>query len=273
MRKTRKTKKKQKRKIILLVIGLVVITIGLLALEIRQIVKDVGNENNIDDTSQVTQNVVDDKDLSKEVVEGIKFDSFVDKSYTKSELESMTDDELKSLYDFQIELTNEKEQEYYDVFGSAETESEAEKIVYDNFDNENQFVNKVELDSETEKYYVLTVNWDYINQNVAKNYTKKVIVFKEFYYNFETNTFNLDNIQNVKEILDIENYIKNYSNSGKRIIQSFIDKSGQNYQYSLYYLDIVYGRENEDDIITPQKEIVTINATTGVVESISKERW
>lgn len=70
-------------------------------------------------------------------------------------------------------------------------------------------------------------------------------------------------------MLDIENYIESYSNNGKRIVQSFIEKDGNRCEYILYYLDVLYGRDDTKDSISLIKEVVSINPATGAIEGSS----
>ena len=131
---------------------------------------------------------------------------------------------------------------------------------------DNQFVKATEIVDETDLYYIVGVTYDYINQNVAKRYTQNVLVFKKFYYNSETDTFNVDDVKNVKIILDLKNYITNYSNAGKVLVQSFMEKNGQQCEYVLYYLDVNYAEENKNASANLIKEVTTINAASGKVE-------
>ena len=110
-----------------------------------------------------------------------------------------------------------------------------------------------------------------MKQNVSKRNTQKVIVFKSFYYNASNEKFNLDDIQNIKIILDLKNYVENSSNEGKRYIQSFIEKNGKKCEYNLYYLNVNYGQEEKNDTVDLMKEIVTIDIATGKIENTQSQ--
>lgn len=267
MGKRRKNSKKSKRNVIIVVIFFVFCTVGLLVLEIQQIIK---KGQNIKKASYNVEQVASNKEEKKENDE-IKFDTFVDKTYTQSELKSLTDSQINELLKKQIEVTNEKDLEIEKIVGSASSRKEAINITTAAFSQTNQKVDKVTISKETEKYYVVNVDWSYINQNVSKKYNQKCIVFKDFYYNLDTNILNLDDVQIARQMLDIENYVESYSNNGKRIIQSFIEKEGNRCEYILYYLDVLYGRDDIKDSINLVKEVLSINPATGAIEGSSKD--
>ena len=88
--------------------------------------------------------------------------------------------------------------------------------------------------------------------------------------NDEKNTFNLDDVENAKIIMDLDNYINDFSNAGKVNIQSFIQKNGQNYEYVLYYLSLNYGQSDKKDTVDLMKKVVSIDAATGKVVGTDK---
>ena len=191
-----------------------------------------------------------------------EFNTFADKEYTKEEIENMSASEASNIYN--LEKNNDLKIDK--ALGSAGDEDYACVVASSAYSTDNQFVKATEIVDETDLYYIVGVTYDYINQNVAKRYTQNVLVFKKFYYNSETDTFNVDDVKNVKIILDLKNYITNYSNAGKVLVQSFMEKNGQQCEYVLYYLDVNYAEENKNTSANLIKEVTTINAASGKVE-------
>lgn len=120
---------------------------------------------------------------------------------------------------------------------------------------------------ETDTYYIVKVEWDYISENTSRSDSQQVLVFKEFYYDMDDKILNTDDINKVKDILDLQYYVETYSNTGKNIIQSFISKDGEVYEYVMYYFDVEYGNEGTSKRIYLTADILQINAATGLIEN------
>lgn len=259
--KRRKTKNSKANSLLYFAVVLIIVAI-LLYFDIKNMtsvgkkIKESKNEDNIE--------VVEEETTAPEEEKGkiYEFNTFVDKEYTKEEIENMSASEASNIYN--LEKNNDLKIDK--ALGSAGDEDYACVVSSSAYSTDNQFVKATEIVDETDLYYIVGVTYDYINQNVAKRYTQNVLVFKKFYYNSETDTFNVDDVKNVKIILDLKNYITNYSNAGKVLVQSFMEKNGQQCEYVLYYLDVNYAEENKNASANLIKEVTTINAASGKVE-------
>ena len=257
----RKTKNSKANSLLYFAVVLIIVAI-LLYFDIKNMtsvgkkIKESKNEDNIE--------VVEEETTAPEEEKGkiYEFNTFVDKEYTKEEIENMSASEASNIYN--LEKNNDLKIDK--ALGSAGDEDYACVVASSAYSTDNQFVKATEIVDETDLYYIVGVTYDYINQNVAKRYTQNVLVFKKFYYNSETDTFNVDDVKNVKIILDLKNYITNYSNAGKVLVQSFMEKNGQQCEYVLYYLDVNYAEENKNASANLIKEVTTINAASGKVE-------
>lgn len=259
--KRRKTKNSKANSLLYFAVVLIIVAI-LLYFDIKNMtnvgkkIKESKSEDNIE--------VVEEETTAPEEEKGkiYEFNTFADKEYTKEEIENMSASEASNIYN--LEKNNDLKIDK--ALGSAGDEDYACVVASSAYSTYNQFVKATEIVDETDLYYMVGVTYDYINQNVAKRYTQNVLVFKKFYYNSETDTFNVDDVKNVKIILDLKNYITNYSNAGKVLVQSFMEKNGQQCEYVLYYLDVNYAEENKNTSANLIKEVTTINAASGKVE-------
>lgn len=263
MRKGQKNRKRKNTKANSLLYFALVLIIVVVALffEIRNIA-NVGKQMKESINERGEQILDDPNPVSEEKGKIIEFSSFVDKEYTKEEIEGMNSSEASRIY----ELDSENKMDIDKVLGSAGDEENACVVVSNAYNIDNQFISSTKVVDETELYYVVEVTYDYINQNVSKRYTQRALVFKSFYYNSEDNIFNVDDVKNVKIILDLKNYATNYSNAGKLLVQSFMEKDGQRCEYILYYLDVNYAEENKNPSANLVKETTIINAATGEVQ-------
>ena len=116
---------------------------------------------------------------------------------------------------------------------------------------------------------MVKVNYSYIDTNTNMDLENDVLVFKDSVYSASKNKFNTDKIEDVKAIYDLEYYVKNYSNGGRNLIQSFANSSNDEWIYTIYYFNAYYGQDNVDDNIDLVKDIIHINNKTG--EVLNKE--
>lgn len=232
-----------------------------LGVQINKLQKLSSNQVAVSNVTEEKQEDVDKID-SNTKVDVLKYDTFINKKYTQNQLESLSNSEIAQLYN---DYDKPKELDYKKVLGSASTENTAKNVAARLYKKDNNVVRSSEVTGQNDLYYVVNVNYDYINGNVSKRYSVNVIVFKTFYYNDEKNTFNVDDVENAKIIMDLDNYINDFSNAGKVNIQSFIQKNGQNYEYVLYYLSLNYGQSDKNDTVDLMKKVVSIDAATGEV--------
>jgi len=275
---TQKAKKKRKSKVykkaILLFILIFVIAVILIMLELKFVLKKEKNVNNNVSVSKSDLNIIENVDDERvtNINEGMSFETFVDKEYTQNEITSWTADEMKEIRKVQIDKKNSTNLSIKKIVGSASSPEEAMRLGNNYYSSYDQFVNSAEIALETDTYYIVKVNWDYISENVTRRYNNQVLVFKDFYYNEDTNVLNMDNIDKTKDVLDLNYYVECYFNVGKSLIQSFIEKNGERCEYILYYFDVEYGQDNVSDKIYLSKQVVQINSATGVIEDIRYER-
>lgn len=265
-RNGKKKIKNQKLKIFVVVVFLAVITCIMLLVQVFELIgkrSNIKNENDVSQKRITNENNEEKKDLI--------INNFVDREYTISELENLTSDEVNELLNIQKRLIKQDDIDIKRIAGSADDFNSAKKLVSDAFTNENNFINKVSLIKEYEMYYVINVKWKYIDEDITNNYEQNVLVFKNFYYNKEKNILNIDDEEKIKQVLDIDYYIRNYNSSSKCLIQSFVNKQGRTCEYILYYLNVSYDRNNQKDKLDLVKEIVTMDPETGMIISQKEE--
>lgn len=262
MRRNRK-KQNQRNKMMLIVALLVVLAFVLLIVQIIQLVKSVSNKKNENVSSN---NVVIDENYEEPEKKELKFDTFVDKVYNEREIENLSTQEINNLLKLD-RIRCDSVAECKRISGSAVDANEAKKIAGDTFASQNQFILGTTIIEDTETFYVVNVKWRYVSENANSVYEQKVLVFKKFYYDIESQILNLDEIDKIKLVLDLDNYVRNQNNSDKKLVQSFVHKEGKKCEYVLYYIDANYSIEDSRrDIISFVKEVVTINPETGKIE-------
>lgn len=258
MRKSRK-KHNKKNRIMFIIVLLLIITFVLLITQIIKLVKNTSNIKNNDNFSSV----LGEEKQEEAQKEQLRFDSFVDNIYTEKEIENLNVEELNRLLKVKVDKLDGLDCKR--VVGSAENVNGAKKIASDAFASQNQFIIAVNIIEENETFYVVNVKWRYVSENVNAVYEQNVIVFKKFYYDKDARILNLDEKDKIKFVLDLDNYVINYNNSNKKLIQSFIHKEGKRCEYILYYLDAKYN-SNDNDTMNFVKEQIIINPETGVIE-------
>lgn len=247
-----------------LIVAVIVMTVAL-GVQIKKLQKLNASQNKVSNFSGEQQSDAEKID-SNAKIDVLKYDSFVGKVYTQSQLENMRNSDISDLYN---NYDKPKEIEYECTSESASSGDIAENIVRRIY-GENNTVKSADVIGQNDLYYVVKVDYNYVNGNLTKRYSKNVIVFKNFYYEDEENVFNVDDVENVKTILDLDNYINDFSNGAKIDIQSFIQKNGQNYEYTLYYLSLNYGQSDKKDTVDLMKKVVSIDAATGKVVGTDK---
>lgn len=253
-------KQNKRNKMVIIVALLVLLTFVLLIAQIVQLVKSASSIKNKNDSS----NVVSEEKQEEKGKEELKFDTFVDEIYTEEELESLSVEDINRL--LKLESAKFEQVDCKRVVGSANNINDAKKIAGDAFLGQNQFLIKTDLVAEDETFYIINVSWRYVSENVNSVYNQKVMVFKKFYFDIENQILNLDEIDKIKLVLDLNNYVRNQNNSNKKLIQSFMHKEGKRCEYILYYIDANYGTNGQRDSVNLVKETVVINPETGAIE-------
>lgn len=263
--KKKRRSKRVQRLFLFLIIAVIIMTVAL-GVQIKKLQELNASPNKVSNFSGEQQNDAEKIDANAKI-DILKYDSFIGKVYTQSQLENMINSDISDLYN---NYDKPKEIEYECTSESASSSDIAENIVIKIYENDFNTVKSAEVIGQNELYYVVKVNYDYTNGSLAKRYSKNVIVFKNFYYDDEENVFNVDDVENVKTILDLDNYINDFSNGAKIDIQSFIQKNGQNYEYTLYYLSLNYGQSDKKDTVDLMKKVVSIDVATGKVVGTDK---
>lgn len=276
----KQTKKSRKvnnvyRKATLIFILIFAVAIFLVILELKAVIKKKNelptkasivskNTNSIDK---------DEKENTKKINEGINFDTFVDGVYTEDEILNFSAEKMREIRQYQIEKNNTSNLSIQKIVGSASSENIATRIATQSYSNiTDQIVRSSKVVLETDYYYIVKVEWDYITENTSKRHNQQVLVFKEFYYDINNKILNMDDINKVKDVLDLKYYVETYSNTGKNIIQSFIYKNGEKTEYVIYYFEVEYGNEGSFNRIYLTSDTLKIDSATGLIESLETKR-
>ena len=262
MAKRKKKKNNGSTKYILIVLGLLVLAVIFLFSEINIISKTAQKKQGA--KQEENQQQTDEKPKER-----LKFDSFIENAdYDKEEIEKL---DQKSLIDiYKNSKIIEKELKCDKVCGSSDSKKNAAKHVCKQLENEEKIVNSYKTE-EDEFYYIIDANYS-LKRDISKDNNTRMLVFNEKYYNSVINTFSVEDESIVKLIFDIDYYIKNYSNVGKKLIKSFIEEGDNQLVYTIYFIDYTYGQDNKKDYIQLVKETKKIDKSTGKLESADKEK-
>ena len=257
----RKNKKGTIKRNILIVIGLFIVAVIFLFSEINMISKTAKQK-------EISENNENQQQESKKPKERIEFDTFVENAdYDKDELEKINKKTILDIYNNSKII--DRKLEYDRIYGSSNTIKNAEKHVCNQLKREEKIVNSYNSEEE-EVYYIVNVNYS-LKKDTSKNSDMKVLVFKDEYYNAINNTFFIEDEKVVKLILDIEYYLKNKSNIGRKLIKSFIEEDDSQLIYTIYCIDFTYDQEDIDNYIQFVKEIKKIDKSSSKLVSTEKE--
>lgn len=250
------------------------IAIFLVVLELNSVIK---KKNAIPPKAPIvlkSSNTINEENNNvQKIGEGESFDTFVDKVYTENEILKFSADKMREIRKYQIDKKNTSDLSIQKIVGSASTENVATRIATQSYSSvSDQIVRSSKVVLETDYYYVVKVEWDYINERTSKRHNQQVLVFKEFYYNINSKILNMDDINKVKDILDLEYYVETYSNTGKNIIQSFINKNGEKTEYVIYYFEVEPGEEGSSSRMYLVSDRIQIDSATGLIENVNTER-
>lgn len=277
-KRTRKNKNNSVyKKAIMLFILIFAIAIILVSLELNVVLKkkkELSASNSVVNT-KVNTNIVEYEGTEEveQINEGLSFDTFVDRFYSENDILNLSSSEMLKIRQAQIEKKATSSLSVQKVLGSAASENEALRIATNEYNNTtDQLVRVSSIALEADTYYIIKVEWDYVGSSNSKRYNQQVLVFKEFYYDMDKNILNMDDLNKVKDILDLKYYIETYSNVGKRLIQSYITKNGEITEYNLYYFEVEYGQEDVSDKIYLTVQKVQIDSASGKVIETTSER-
>jgi len=249
------------------------IAIFLVVLELNAVIK---KKNEIPPKAPIvlknSNNINEENNNVQKIGEGKSFDTFVDKVYTENEILNFSVDKIREIRQYQIDKKNTSNLSIQKIVGSASSENVATRIATQSYNNaSDQIVRSSKVVLETDYYYVVKVEWDYVDERTSKRHNQQVLVFKEFYYNINNKTLNMDDINKVKDVLDLKYYVETYSNTGKNIIQSFINKNGEKAEYVIYYFEVEPGEEGKNSRLYLVSDKIQIDAEKGLIESINTE--
>jgi hypothetical protein len=249
------------------------IAIFLVVLELNAVIK---KKNEIPPKAPIvlknSNNINEENNNVQKIGEGKSFDTFVDKVYTENEILNFSVDKIREIRQYQIDKKNTSNLSIQKIVGSASSENVATRIATQSYNNaSDQIVRSSKVVLETDYYYVVKVEWDYVDERTSKRHNQQVLVFKEFYYNINNKTLNMDDINKVKDVLDLKYYVETYSNTGKNIIQSFINKNGEKAEYVIYYFEVELGEEGKNSRLYLVSDKIQIDAEKGLIESINTE--
>ena len=178
MGKKKRSRNKRVQRIFLLLIVVVIVMTVALGVQINKLQKLSSNQVAVSNVTEEKQEDVDKID-SNTKVDVLKYDTFINKKYTQSQLDSLSESEIAQLYN---DYDKPKELDYKKALGSASTDDTAKNVAARLYKKDNNVVRSSEVTGQNDLYYVVNVNYDYINGNVSKRYSVNVIVFKTFYY-------------------------------------------------------------------------------------------
>lgn len=266
-------KNKTFKKVNLIFILIFAIAIILVLIELNVVIKkknELPAKKSVN-TKELINNSKDEKKIEK-INEGSSFETFVDNVYTEEEIRDFSSEEMRRVRQIQIDKKNTSDLKIKKVCGSASSENEATRKVTNLFEKSEQSVRSSKVVLETESYYIINVESEFISENNTIRNSEQVVVFKDFYYDVDKKVLNMDDINKVKDILDLKYYVETYSNTGKNIIQSFITKNGETSEYTIYYFDVEYGTEGDSNKIYLTSDTLYINSETGLIESIQTNK-
>ncbi len=175
-----------------------------------------------------SNNINEENNNVQKIGEGKSFDTFVDKVYTENEILNFSVDKIREIRNTKLIKKNTSNLSIQKIVEVHLLKNVATRIATQSYNNaSDQIVRSSKVVLETDYYYVVKVEWDYVDERTSKRHNQQVLVFKEFYYNINNKTLNMDDINKVKDVLDLKYYVETYSNTGKNIIQSFINKNGE----------------------------------------------
>lgn len=214
-----------------------------------------------DNNEQEQQTQIDDN-IDEDIV--AKFDSFVNEMLSVQELENMSSSDMINIYKNDDEVTVSIS-DCKKLCGSTSSKEGAIINGKAAFYSNNQFINSSKIVDENDYYYVVEVNYSYIDPNVTRDYVERTVVLKDSIYDDSSQKFNSGKIADVKIVLDLKYYLKFHSNGSKSLIQSFVNDNNGEWIYTVYYFNANYGQDNVDDTIDLVKDVVHINSQSGEV--------
>ena len=188
-------------------------------------------------------------------------------------LDNLSNDELIEFSNsgdkFPDNFIDNKLNDYERIINSSNSTEEAKRAVLEEFNSNNMgFTNKViknNLLVESDYYYGLDASWLYTPPNgKSSTYSEKVISFKKSIYDSENSIFYSKDKTIIKEVLNLIYYMQNY-NTGGKVLQSAISENSNCFEYTIYYIERVYGDWGLNDVLHFQKDVIEIDKETGKI--------
>lgn len=189
-------------------------------------------------------------------------------------LDNLSNDELIEFSNsgdkFPDNFIDNKLNDYERIINSSNSTEEAKRAVLEEFNSNNMgFTNKViknNLLVESDYYYGLDVSWLYTQPNgKSSTYSEKVISFKKSIYDSENSIFYSKDKTIIKEVLNLIYYMQNYNTGGSKVLQSAISENSNCFEYTIYYIERVYGDWGLNDVLHFQKDVIEIDKETGKI--------
>ncbi len=156
------------------------IAIFLVVLELNAVIK---KKNEIPPKAPIvlknSNNINEENNNVQKIGEGKSFDTFVDKVYTENEILNFSVDKIREIRQYQIDKKNTSNLSIQKIVGSASSENVATRIATQSYNNaSDQIVRSSKVVLETDYYYVVKVEWDYVDERTSKRHNQQVLVFK-----------------------------------------------------------------------------------------------
>ena len=168
---------------------------------------------------------------------------------------------------FPDNFIDNKLNDYKRIINSSNSIEEAQNAVLEEFNSNNKVI-KNNLLVESDTYYGLDVSWLHTQTNgKSSTYSEKVISFKKNIYDSENNIFYSKDKTIIKEVLNLRYYMQNYNDRGNKVLQSTISESSDCCEYTIYYIERVYGDWGINDVLHFKKDVIEIDKETGKINS------
>lgn len=168
---------------------------------------------------------------------------------------------------FPDNFIDNKLNDYKRIINSSNSIEEAQNAVLEEFNSNNKVI-KNNLLVESDTYYGLDVSWLHTQTNgKSSTYSEKVISFKKNIYDSENNIFYSKDKTIIKEVLNLRYYMQNYNDRGNKVLQSTISESSDCFEYTIYYIERVYGDWGINDVLHFKKDVIEIDKETGKINS------
>lgn len=249
----------------------VIVLVFIVAITIVGIIFSILNRNNDNKSININGNntlKVEDTGLENEIGNPNKDRKNTDISvYDLKLLDGFVSDKIAQCTNYQL---------LGGIKYSVENAEEAVNYIrtsYEKYDAKNSELLKLELVDDEDFYY--SVFKAYKNNNNDVTYENTYIFFKRDIIDIDNKKINLNKINDkdiIKTIFNTYNYVYHYENGSYKIDNSKIVENNNEYIYTIYFYEIVYGDWGLNDEITYYQQNIIINKKDGTYIFKDKER-